>query len=329
MEQPGGGPPAGLTFADGVLSGTPTQIGTFQLVVQATDPTGALNDSRVFSLTVASGANLPISPATIPVGSLDTSYSQTFTGPAGTTLSYTIGNGTYADLQAEGLQIIQSSQFPSVLSLVGTPSAVMPGDGSALVLNVTCTDAAGNSSTQAYPIAVAYTPAEISQAYGLTGLSGNGAGQTVVIIDGGDAPNLVSSNDPNFDSSDLHQFDLQFNLPDPPEFLKLDAFGGTNFPTNPPSGTNSEGQTVNTGETTQDVEWVHGPKRWKREHHHPPGRGLRHRDPDRAEPPRGRRGVDELHDGPGLVSGVQRGRLRPGLHLAGGPPDDLCRRGRR
>ncbi len=255
MEPSGVGPPTGLTFADGVLSGTPTLMGTFQLVVQATDSTGALNDSRVFSLTVASGANLPISPTTIPVGSLGVSYSQTFTGGTGTTLSYTIGNGTYADLQALGLQVLQSNQFPSVLSLVGTPVETL--GGTSLVLNVTCTDASGNSSTQAYPIAVTYTPAEISQAYGLTGINGNGAGQTVAIIDGGDAPNLVSSNDPNFDSSDLHQFDLQFNLPDPPEFLKLDAFGGTNFPTNPPSGTSSDGQAVDTLETTQDVEWVH------------------------------------------------------------------------
>ena len=101
---------------------------------------------------------------------------------------------------------------------------------------MTAKDTAGDTATVQYPISVFYTPQQISQAYGLNmitlsgGITGTGAGQTVAIIDDGDAPNLVSTSDPNFANSDLHQFDLAFGLPDPPSFTKLNEFGGTDLP---------------------------------------------------------------------------------------------------
>ena len=79
----------------------------------------------------------------------------------------------------------------------------------------------------------AHTPAQITQAYGIDSILdgsivGDGAGQTIAIIGAYDNPHLVSSTDTNgFASSDLHQFDLAFGLPDPPSFLKLDQNGGT------------------------------------------------------------------------------------------------------
>ena len=48
----------------------------------------------------------------------------------------------------------------------------------------------------------------------------------------------------------MHKFDVQFGLPDPPSFLKLDQFGGTNYPGPDPTG----GWEV---EESLDVEWAH------------------------------------------------------------------------
>ena len=104
---------------------------------------------------------------------------------------------------------------------------------------------------------VGMTPEMIRTAYGINsivlgGISGTGAGQTIAIIDAYDDPGLLDSTDPNFDNSDLYNFDHnpQINLPDPPSFLKLNETGGTTMP--PASG--STGWSV---EESLDVEWAH------------------------------------------------------------------------
>lgn len=103
------------------------------------------------------------------------------------------------------------------------------------------------------PPSTAFTPAQILQAYCINkivlgGLPGDGAGQTIAIVDAGDNPFFVNSTDPAFAASDLAQFDKQFGLPDPPSFLKLDQNGGMNYPP-PVAGFG--------GEIALDVEWAH------------------------------------------------------------------------
>ena len=72
-----------------------------------------------------------------------------------------------------------------------------------------------------------FGPAEIRRAYGIDpGIDGNGSGQTIAIVDLYDDPRLVSSTAANFNDSDLHQFDVQFGLPDPPNFTKEDLSNG-------------------------------------------------------------------------------------------------------
>jgi hypothetical protein len=101
----------------------------------------------------------------------------------------------------------------------------------------------------------AFTPAMLRHAYGIdavsfAGISGTGAGQTIAIIDAGDNPKFVSSTDPSFGSSDLHFFDQQFGLPDPPSFIKLNQEGQQgNYPPANVSGF--------AGEEALDVEWAH------------------------------------------------------------------------
>jgi hypothetical protein len=90
-----------------------------------------------------------------------------------------------------------------------------------------------------------YTPAQIRHAYGFDqitfagGVAGDGARQTIAIVDAFDDPNIAN---------DLHQFDLRFGLPDPPVFTKVNQNGGSTMPA-ADAGWASE--------IALDVEWAH------------------------------------------------------------------------
>jgi hypothetical protein len=94
-----------------------------------------------------------------------------------------------------------------------------------------------------------YTPAQIRQAYGFNqiqlsgGITGDGAGQTVAIVDAYDDPNI---------QSDLNAFSQEFGLPTTSSgqftFTKVNETGGST----PPAGSTSWAV-----EISLDVEWVH------------------------------------------------------------------------
>jgi hypothetical protein len=97
------------------------------------------------------------------------------------------------------------------------------------------------------------TPAQIRKAYGLDNIkfgaiTGDGAGQTIAIVDAYDDPSFVSSTAANFASSDLHRFDQQFGLADPPSFTKVSQTGTSVYPMY------NSGWA---GEIALDVEWTH------------------------------------------------------------------------
>ncbi|HEX4149532.1 MAG TPA: fibronectin type III domain-containing protein, partial [Pirellulales bacterium] len=80
------------------------------------------------------------------------------------------------------------------------------------------------------------TPAEIKQAYGITG---TGANTTIAIVDAYDDPDIAN---------DLTQFDSAFGLANPPSFIKENQNGGGSLPAG------------NKGWATEialDVEWAH------------------------------------------------------------------------
>jgi subtilase family serine protease len=109
----------------------------------------------------------------------------------------------------------------------------------------------GSPDGGSVPLSSALTPAKLRKAYGLDQLAQDGLGVTIAIIDAYDNPKFVSSTAPNFNSSDLHQFDLQYNLPEPAGFFtKVDQNGGTSYPGTDPSGGWE-------AEEALDVEWVH------------------------------------------------------------------------
>ncbi len=98
-----------------------------------------------------------------------------------------------------------------------------------------------------------FAPSDIQTAYGISGLlanGDNGAGETIALIDAFDDPSLVSSTAANFSTSDLHKFDVQFGLPDPPSFKKVAQDGSTNYP----AASSKGGWDV---EESLDVEWAH------------------------------------------------------------------------
>jgi len=82
------------------------------------------------------------------------------------------------------------------------------------------------------------SPTQIRQAYGFNAISGNGAGQTIAIIDAYDDPNVAG---------DLHKFDTQFGLADP-VFTKVNQTGGTSLPAASKDWA---------AEIALDVEWAH------------------------------------------------------------------------
>ena len=105
------------------------------------------------------------------------------------------------------------------------------------------------------PSGGAFSPQQIRAAYGINLLSQEGVGQTIAIIDAYDNPKFVSSsNTAAYATSDLHDFDAYYGLPDfggsGPTFTKLDENGGTNYPATQ-SGGNWE------SEIALDVEWAH------------------------------------------------------------------------
>lgn len=79
------------------------------------------------------------------------------------------------------------------------------------------------------------TPQQIRHAYGFDLVAGDGAGQTIAIVDAYDSPNIVS---------DLHVFDVRYNLPDP-TFTKAMPQGKPAFNFNWSL------------EIAMDVEWAH------------------------------------------------------------------------
>jgi len=91
------------------------------------------------------------------------------------------------------------------------------------------------------------TPAEMRTAYGVNNITfgsaaGNGAGQTIAIVDAYDDPTAAS---------DLATFDQYFGLANPPSFVKVNQNGSTS---NLPAVSGSSGWSL---EESLDIEWAH------------------------------------------------------------------------
>jgi hypothetical protein len=127
--------PTGITLAPtGLLSGTPTQAGSFPITVKATDSNGCTGTSATYTLIVVCQVITVNNPATT-TGTVDSLFTQTFTQSGG------IGVVTYAT----------SSTLPSGLTLnpaTGVLSGT-PGQPGNFPIVVTATDSNGCTGTSA------------------------------------------------------------------------------------------------------------------------------------------------------------------------------------
>jgi hypothetical protein len=132
--------PTGLTLAaDGTLSGTPTQTGSFPIVVTATDANGCTGLSATYTLVVGCQA-WSVLPAALPQGTSGVAYpGVTFTHVGG------IGSVTFAETGT-----LPNGMSFSVDTLSGTPT-----ETGAFPITVTATDANGCTASRDYLLVVA------------------------------------------------------------------------------------------------------------------------------------------------------------------------------
>jgi len=139
----GGTLPAGLTLAsNGVLSGTPTQTGSFPITVKATDSNGCIGIGPTYNLTITCQTITVTNPA-VNTGVAGAAFSQTFTqsGGIGTT-TFSLASGTLPTgltLASNGVLSgtpTQTGTFP--ITVKATDSNGCSGTGATYTLTITC-----------------------------------------------------------------------------------------------------------------------------------------------------------------------------------------------
>jgi large repetitive protein len=156
------GLPAGISATTaGVLSGTPTAAGPFNIAVTATDITG-VQATKTFSITIAA-AGLTITSASLPNGVVGTAYSATLAAGGGTP-PYTWA--------ASGLPQGITATTAGVLS--GTPTVA-----GSFNIAVTVTDSAGAQASKTFSITIAQAVLTITTASLPNGLVGTAYSATL------------------------------------------------------------------------------------------------------------------------------------------------------
>lgn len=131
-----------LDTATGIISGMPVQAGTFNFTVTAIDANGCPG-SRAYRIIIT-GPNCPViilSPATLPAGTIGTSYSQSVSASGG------IGPYSY---------IVSAGALPNGLAL-STPSGVISGipiTSGQFIFTITATDANSCPGSRPYSIVI-------------------------------------------------------------------------------------------------------------------------------------------------------------------------------
>jgi uncharacterized protein YhjY with autotransporter beta-barrel domain len=179
--------PAGLTLTSaGVLSGTPTVMGTFNFTVTATDAstgTGPFTASRAYTLVI-NGPTITISPATLSNGAIATAY-------ATTTLSASGGTAPYAFAVTAGA-------LPAGLSLSATGDlSGVPTAAGTFNFTVTATDSSTGSGapftgSRAYSLVIDGATITVSPGTLPNGTIGNAYTATTLSAAGGTAPYTFS-----------------------------------------------------------------------------------------------------------------------------------------
>jgi hypothetical protein len=167
--------PAGMSFVNGVLNGTPTQTGIFPLTINAVDSaTPANTGSTDVTLVITDSATVTLSPATLPNGAVGSDYNQTVTATGGEVgFPY-----TYTSL---GSLPTGLSLNPTSGAITGTPNTI-----GSFNFTVVATNSATNTGSQAYTvvIAAASTPITLAPTTLPDGTTGVAYNQTVTASGG-------------------------------------------------------------------------------------------------------------------------------------------------
>ncbi|MBV9070854.1 MAG: S-layer family protein [Acidobacteria bacterium] len=185
--------PTGLTLSSaGVLSGTPTQTGTFPIVVKATDANGCFGNGATYNLTIACQTITVNNPAT-NTGTVNTAFSQTFTAPAAIgTKTFTLNSGTLpAGLTLSSAGVLsgtptQTGSFP--ITVKATDSNGCFGVSATYTLTIGCqVITVNNPATNTGTVNVAF-----SQSFTTT----NSIGAVTFTLNSGTLPTGVTLSSP-------------------------------------------------------------------------------------------------------------------------------------
>jgi len=132
--------PADLTLdaTSGIITGTPTEAGSFDVKVTATDKEGH-EGHMTYTLVIAAAPTIEITPKALPAGKVNQVYAETTLSVSGGTAPYTY--------KAEGL--------PEGLSLTGNKITGTPIKAGSSDVSVTATDSEGYTGNKTYTLVVA------------------------------------------------------------------------------------------------------------------------------------------------------------------------------
>ena len=177
--------PAGLTLAsNGVLSGTPTQTGSFPITVKATDSNGCSGTGATYTLTIACQTITVTNPA-VNSGTAGAAFSQTFTqsGGIGAT-TFSLASGTLPaglTLGSNGVLSGAPTQTGTfTITVKATDSNGCNGTGAAYTLTIVCQTITVNNPSVSTGTA--------GSAFSQTFTAGNGIGATTFALASGTLP---------------------------------------------------------------------------------------------------------------------------------------------
>ncbi|WP_236585435.1 putative Ig domain-containing protein [Dyella sp. EPa41] len=181
-------PPGIALSSGGVVSGTPTTVGSYNFTVKATDGFG-FTGSQAYTFTVGAPA-ITFSPAALPAGTGGAAYSQT--------LSASGGHGGYTySLSAGALP-------PGIALSSGGAVSGTPTTAGSYSFTVTATDGFGYTGSQAYTVnvnapTISFSPATLPAGIGgvaytqTLSASGGHGGYTYSLVSGALPPGIALS----------------------------------------------------------------------------------------------------------------------------------------